>query len=303
MTIPDNSIRAGAASTQTTSAAPVHRRWLPMVQRALFNALLLLGAFLSAFPFYWMFVLATQSTQQIYSWPPHFLPGNSLITNYQNMLTVIPFWRNFFNSVFVATTHTVLALLFCSMGGYAFAMYRFPGRNWLFAVLLATLMIPWMAGIVPWFILISKWLHWINRYEALIIPGAASAFGIFWMRQYIQESIPVELIDAARIDGCPEYTIFFRVVAPLLLPAFAALGILIFVGNWNAFLGPLLVIQEKIMYTLPVALSLLRQDPKRGFDAGVLMFGTSLATLPMLIVFLLATRQFMAGLTIGAIKG
>jgi ABC-type glycerol-3-phosphate transport system permease component len=219
------------------------------------------------------------------------------------MLTVIPFWRIFLNSVFVAVTHTILALLFCSMGGYAFAMYRFPGRNWLFALMLATMMIPWMAGIVPWFILISKWLHWINRYEALIIPGAASALGIFWMRQYIQESIPAELLDAARIDGCPEYTIFFRVVAPLLLPAFAALGIMIYVGNWNAFLGPLLVIQEKTMYTLPVALSLLRMDPKRGFDAGVLMLGTALATLPMLIVFLLASRRFMAGLTIGAVKG
>jgi ABC-type glycerol-3-phosphate transport system permease component len=189
------------------------------------------------------------------------------------------------------------------MGGYAFAMYRFPGRKQLFAIMLATMMIPWLAGIIPWFILISKWLHWINRYEALIIPGAASAFGIFWMRQYISESIPQELLDAARIDGCPEFLIFFRVIAPLLTPAFAALGIMIFVGNWNAFLGPLLVIQEKQMYTLPVALSLLRQDPRRGYDAGVLMLGTAMATLPMLIVFLSATRRFMAGLTLGAVKG
>src|SRR5690606_4537005 len=223
--------------------------------------------------------------------------------NYQNMLTVIPFWRNFANSVLVAGIHTVLALLFCSMGGFAFAMYRFPGRDRLFGLMLATMMIPWMAGIIPWFILISKWLHWINRYEALIIPGAASAFGIFWMRQYIQESIPAELLDAARIDGCHEFFIFFRVVAPLLAPAYAALGIMLFVGSWNAFMGPLLVIQEKTMYTLPVALALPRQDPQRGYDAGVLMLGTGMATLPMLIVFLMATRRFMAGLTIGAIKG
>lgn len=299
MTAPESVLSAGAAAGHVTTA----RRRRPTVQRVLLNAVLLLGAFLSAFPFYWMFVLATQNSQEIYSWPPRFLPSDSLVANYQNMLTVIPFWRNFLNSTFVAVTHTALALLFCAMGGYAFAMYRFPGRNWLFALMLATMMIPWMAGIVPWFILISKWLHWINRYEALIIPGAASALGIFWMRQYIQESIPSELLDAARIDGCPEYAIFFRVVAPLLLPAFAALGIMIYVQNWNAFLGPLLVIQEKNMYTLPVALSLLRMDPKRGFDAGVLMLGTSLATLPMLIVFLMASRRFMAGLTIGAVKG
>jgi ABC-type glycerol-3-phosphate transport system permease component len=271
--------------------------------RVLFNAILLVGAFLSAFPFYWMFILGTQSTQEIFNWPPKFLPSDGLLTNYQDMMAIIPFWRNFLNSAFVAATHTVLALLFCSMGGFAFAMYRFPGRDKLFALMLATMMIPWMAGIIPWFILISKWLHWINRYEALIIPGAASAFGIFWMRQYISESIPSELLDAARIDGCPEYLIFFRVITPLLAPAYAALGIMIFVGSWNSFMGPLLVMQEKVMYTLPVALGLLRQDPQRGYNAGVLMLGTAMATLPMLIVFLAATRRFMAGLTLGAMKG
>jgi multiple sugar transport system permease protein len=301
-----------ATSSQTTFAdareAPAVKarrksRWQPLLRSIFFNGLLLIGAFLSAFPFYWMFVLSTQSTQQIFSWPPQFLPGSNLLVNYENIFSIIPFWRNFANSVFIGVTHTALSLLFCSMGGYAFAMYRFPGRNWLFGLMLATMMIPWMAGIVPWFILISKWLHWINRYEALIIPGVASAFGIFWMRQYIQESIPHELLDAARIDGCHEFSIFFRIVAPLLMPAFAALGIMIFIGSWNGFLGPLLVMQDKTMYTLPVALSLLRQDPRRGFDAGVLMLGTALATLPMLIVFLMATRRFMAGLTIGAVKG
>ncbi len=297
-------------SSTTTAAAGVpgavttrKANWPALVRSALFNAVLLAGAFLSAYPFFWMFVLSTQSTQQIFSWPPQFTPGTSLLANYENMFAIIPFWRNFANSVFVGVTHTMLALLFCSMGGFAFAMYRFPGRSWLFGAMLATMMIPWMAGIVPWFILISKWLHWINRYEALIIPGIASAFGIFWMRQYIQESVPGELLDAARIDGCHEFMIFFRIVAPLLIPAFAALGIMIFVGNWNAFLAPLLVMQEKEMYTLPVALSLLRQDPRRGFDAGVLMLGATMATLPILIVFLMATRRFMAGLTIGAVKG
>lgn len=291
------------APERTSPAVRRRSKWLHVVGRILFNIVLLLGAFFSAFPFYWMFILATQSNAQIFSWPPQFLPGDYLLANYQNMFQIIPFWRNFFNSAFIATTHTALSLLFCSMGGFAFAMYRFPGRDKLFGLMLATMMIPWMAGIVPWFILISKWLHWINRYEALIIPGAASAFGIFWMRQYIQESIPHELLDAARMDGCPEYQIFFRVIAPLLMPAFAALGIMIFVNNWNAFLVPLLVMQEKEMYTLPVALSLLRQDPRRGYDAGVLMLGTAMATLPMLLVFLSASRRFMAGLTLGAIKG
>lgn len=291
------------ALAQAPTAAHTRPKRATMLKSAGLNLLLLLGAFLSAFPFYWMFILSTQNTQQIFSWPPKFAFGGALVDNYQNMLTIIPFWRNFANSVFVAGTHTALALLFCSMGGFAFAMYRFPGRDRLFSLMLATMMIPWMVSIIPWFILISKWLHWINRYEALIIPGIASAFGIFWMRQYIQESIPAELLDAARIDGCAEFMIFFRVIAPLLPPAYAALGIMLFVGSWNSFMGPLLVMQSKEMYTLPVALALLRQDPQRGYDAGVLMFGTALATLPMLIVFLMATRRFMAGMTIGAIKG
>jgi multiple sugar transport system permease protein len=278
-------------------------RWMRVVGRVLFNLILLAGAFLSAFPFYWMLILSTHSTTEIFRWPPDFLPGRHLIANYEGMLGIIPFWRNLFNSAFVATTHTALSLLFCSMGGYAFAMYRFPGRDKLFALMLATMMIPWMAGIIPWFILISKWLHWINRYEALIIPGVASAFGIFWMRQYVQETVPAELLDAARIDGCPEFLIFFRVVAPLLAPAYGALGIMTFMGSWNAFMGPLLVMQEKTMYTLPVALALLRQNPQRGYDAGVLMLGTSMAVLPILIVFLMAARRFMAGLTAGALKG
>ncbi len=274
-----------------------------IVERVLFGALLLLGAMLSAFPFYWMLILGTHSTLEIFHWPPMFLPGTRVLENYQVLLEIIPFWRNLFNSAYVGITHTVLSLLFCSMGGYAFAMYRFPGRDRLFALLLATMMLPWMAGIVPWFILISKWLHWINHYEALIIPGAASAFGIFWMRQYIQETIPSELLDAARIDGCPEFWLFFRVVAPLLSPAYGALGIMTFMGSWNSFLGPLLVMQDKAAYTLPVSLALLRQDPKRGYNAGVLMLGTSMAVLPILIVFLFAARRFMAGLTAGALKG
>jgi len=274
-----------------------------LLWRILFYGLLGLGAVLSALPFYWMLILGTQSMGQIFQWPPTFLPGSNLVSNYETMMSIIPFWRNLFNSAFVAITHTALVLLLSSMAGYAFSMYRFPGRNILFAFLLATMMIPWIAGIIPWFILIAKWLHWANRYEALIIPGAASALGIFWMRQYIQGTIPAELLDAARIDGCPEYLIFFRVVAPLLAPAYGALGIMTFMTNWNAFLQPLLVMQEKEMLTLPVALALLRLDPNHGFDAGALMLGTSLAVLPILIVFLLAARQFMAGLTMGALKG
>jgi ABC-type glycerol-3-phosphate transport system permease component len=265
-------------------------------------AFLLVVAILSFVPFYWMLVLATHDTQTIFQYPPPLLPGGNALINYQNMLTVIPFWKNFLNSAVVATAVTISTLLFCSMGGYAFAMYKFPGKNILFVLMLATLMVPFLVLIIPWFIIISRF-GWLNDLRALIVPGAVSAFGIFWMRQYISSNISLELLDAARIDGCSEFTIFFRVVAPLLGPAYGALGILTFMGSWNSFFYPLVVIKDTNVSTLPLALQLLRGDPYRGGDYGVLMFGTALGMLPVLIVFWAASRRFISGLTAGALKG
>lgn len=265
-------------------------------------AFLLVLAMLSFMPFYWMLVLATHDTQTIFQYPPPLLPGGNALINYQNMLTVIPFWKNFLNSAVVATAVTLSTLLLCSMGGYAFAMYKFPGKNVLFILMLATLMVPFLALIIPWFIIISRF-GWLNDLRALIVPGAVSAFGIFWMRQYISSNISFELLDAARIDGCPEFMIFFRVVAPLLGPAYGALGILTFMGSWNSFFYPLVVIKDTDVATLPLALQLLRGDPYRGGDYGVLMFGTALGMLPVLIVFWAASRRFISGLTAGALKG
>ncbi len=265
-------------------------------------AFLLVVAVLSFMPFYWMLILATHDTQTIFQYPPPLLPGGNALINYQNMLSVIPFWTNFLNSAIVAMAVTFSTLLFCSMGGYAFAMYKFPGRNILFILMLATLMVPFLVLIIPWFIIISRF-GWLNDLKALIVPGAVSAFGIFWMRQYISSNISFELLDAARIDGCSEFMIFFRVVAPLLGPAYGALGILTFMGSWNNFFYPLVVIKDTDIATLPLALQLLRGDPYRGGDYGVLMFGTALGMLPVLIVFWAASRRFISGLTAGALKG
>lgn len=286
-----------------TARSPAH---LPAARR-LFARLvmylvLIAGAILSFLPFYWMLILATHTTQTIFRYPPPLLPGGNLVNNYLNMLEVIPFWRNFGNSVLVAGSTTLLTLLFCSMGGYAFAMYRFPGREALFALMLGTMMIPFLVMLIPWFIIISR-IGWLNDLKALIVPGAVTAFGIFWMRQYISANVSSELLDAARVDGCSEFTIFFRVVAPLLSPAYGALGIMTFMGSWNSFFYPLVVLKNPEVATLPLALQILRGDPYRGGDYGVLMFGTALAMLPVLIVFWAASRQFISGLTAGALKG
>jgi ABC-type glycerol-3-phosphate transport system permease component len=264
--------------------------------------LLIAGGLAMLVPFYWMFVLSTRTTTEIFNFPPPLVFGPYALENLSNLLKATPFFLNLWNSVFVAAVHTLLVLLFCSMGGYAFAMYNFPGRTFLFAAVLATLMIPWMAGIVPWFMLM-KTLGWVDSFKALIIPGVANAFGIFWMRQYISSNIPSELVDAAKIDGCPEFFIFFRVVLPLLKPATSALGIMTFIQSWNNFLVPLIIIKNENKLTLPVALNRLFGDPTRGFDIGVMMMGTTLAVLPLLIVFIFAAKRFMDGMTAGAVKG
>lgn len=267
----------------------------------LLYAVLILVAVIMLFPFYWMLVLSTQSTTAILQYPPPFWFGKDLSDNLQAMQAGVNFLRSFLNSVLVSTSFTALVILFCSMGGYAFAMYRFPGRNSLFGILLVTMMIPWTAGIIPWFFMMSRF-GWLNNFLALIIPNSANAFGIFWMRQFCQNNVPSSLIDAAKIDGLPEWQIFFRIVAPILMPGMSALGIMMFVNSWNDFMQPLLILRDKAMHTLPIMLNYMLGDPNRGTNQGALFSASTLAILPLLLAFLLASRFFMSGLTAGAVK-
>ena len=256
-------------------------------------------ALIMLLPFFMMFVMATHTTSEIFSFPPAMWFGGSLSENLANMNLLVDFPKSFLNSCIVTGLNTILVLLFCSVGGYAFAVYDFPGRKALFAVLLATMMVPWTAGIIPWFLMMSK-LGWLNTFQALIIPSCANAFGIFWMRQYCQNNVPVSLTEAARIDGCSEWTIFFRVVAPILKPAYASLGIMQFVNVWNDFMQPLMILRERAKLTLPLMLKTMVGD--RGTDYGALMLASTCAVLPLLIAFLCASKFFMSGLTAGAVK-
>ena len=264
--------------------------------------LLLAAAFVMLFPFYIMLVMSTRTTPEINRMPPPMFFGKNIMVNFANMIKAVDVPLAFKNSIIISAAHTALSLLFCSMGGYAFAMYRFPGRKALFSVLLGTMMVPWTATIIPWYIMMTRF-GWVNNYLALIIPNCASAFGIFWMRQYCINNVPSELIDAAKIDGCPESLIFFRIVTPVLKPAYAALGIMTFTGSWNNFMSPLLILKEKTLQTLPLMLRYMVGDPRRGTDMGSLLLANSLAVLPLLIVFLAASKYFMSGLTAGAVKG
>jgi len=259
-------------------------------------------AVVTFFPFFMMVVESTHNSREILNVPPPLTFGTRFAENYARILDFVPLWRNFGNSLMVAILATASSLLFCGLGGYAFAMYDFPLKKQLFGLLLGTMMLPWLVDMVPWFIVISR-LKLRNTYAALVIPQAVSAFGIFWMRQYVSSTVHGALIDAARIDGCPEPLIFFKVVAPLLGPAFGTLGIMNFLGSWNSFFYPMLVMTKRAMMTLPLAINLLSADPHNGMDYGLVMTATTIMLAPVLLVFWAGSRRFISGMTAGAIKG
>lgn len=257
------------------------------------------GALIMLAPFYFMFVFATHSRTEIFSLPPPMFFGDDFFNNLKILTERIPFWRNLGWSLYVALASTALTLLFCSMAGYAFAMFNFPWKNALFALVMATMLLPSFMNMIPTFMIMDL-LGWINQPRALYLPGAASAFGIFLMRQFVSTSIPRDLIEAARMDGCSEWGIYARIVVPLLKPAMGTLGLITFIASWNNFIGPLIVMRSPEMYTLPLALRSL-QSPVNT-EWGALMTGSAIATIPLVILFMISSRQLISGLTAGAVK-
>ena len=283
------------------TAPPAPRRGLGQpLSRGAALLLLLLGALLTVLPFYFMFVFATHSRSEIFNLPPPTWFGDHTATNYGSLLDRTPFWRNLWNSLYLAIMSTGTTLFFCSLAGFAFAMYTFKYREQLFSVVLATLLIPGALNIVP-FALIMQAFGWIDSPRALWVPGMAGAFGIFLMRQYIGSAIPRELVEAARIDGCSEFAIYRRIILPLCGPALATLGLVTFIASWNNFLGPLIIFRSSQTY--PAALALRSLQGLVNTDWGALMLGVVLTVVPLLIVFAFASRQLIAGLTAGATKG
>lgn len=257
------------------------------------------GALIMLAPFYFMFVFATHSRTEIFSLPPPLFFGDDFFNNLKILTDKLPFWRNLGWSLYVALASTALTLLFCSMGGYAFALFDFRFKNLLFALVMGTMLLPSFMNMIPTFMIMDA-LGWIDQPKALYIPGAASAFGIFLMRQFVTSSIPKDLIEAARMDGCSEFGIYARIVLPLLKPALGTLGLITFIASWNNFIGPLIVMRSPDMYTLPLALRSL-QSPVNT-EWGALMTGSAIATLPLVVLFVLSSRQLISGLTAGAVK-
>ncbi|MEV5842039.1 MULTISPECIES: carbohydrate ABC transporter permease [unclassified Streptomyces] len=260
---------------------------------------LLLGVLVSLFPFYWLVVMASVTTQDILAYPPRLLPGDQLLHNMREVIHRIDFFTSLFNTVVVATVGTLLVLFFDSLAAFAFAKYAFPGRKILFGILLATYMIPAQLSLVPQFVTMAHF-GWAGTLKALIVPGAANAFGIFWMRQYAQNSLPDELLDAGRIDGAGFFRLYWQVALPLFRPALAFLGIFTFISLWNDYIWPLVVMVNPDKVTLQVALANL--NVAYNTDYAVVMAGALMSVLPLIVVFLIGARQFLRDLAAGATK-
>jgi cellobiose transport system permease protein len=263
------------------------------------HVLLVIGVLVSIFPFYWLVVMATRTSEEIFAYPPKLLPGPHLMDNINRVLDSIPFWSSFLNTVIVATLTAVLTMFLASLAGFTFAKFQFPGRNWLFAMVLATMMVPSQLNTVPMFVIMANF-GWVGTLQALIVPGIAGAFGIFWMRQYASGAIPNDLIDAGRLDGCNHFQLYTNVGLPLLRPALAFLGIFTFITAWNDYLWPLVVLINPDRLTLQVALSQLQGIYQT--DYAMVMAGTLLATVPLIIIFILGSRHFIGNIAAGALK-
>ncbi|MEV0291871.1 MULTISPECIES: carbohydrate ABC transporter permease [unclassified Kribbella] len=264
------------------------------------HAVLVVALVVFMFPFAWTIIMASNSTADIYRFPPKFTFGSQFDDNVRAVLENVAFFQSMANTAFVAVATTLLVLFFDSLAAFTFAKFRFPGRNALFVILLATMLLPAQLAAVPQFQTMAL-LGWVGSLKALIIPGAANAFGIFWMRQYFQNSIHDELVEAATLDGCGFLRTYWHVALPSARPALAFLGIFTFVASWNDYMWPLIVLTNPDHLTLQVALSTLNRS--HGVDYSMVMTGALMAMVPLVIVFGIFARQFIKGATEGAIRG
>ncbi|MBI5115112.1 carbohydrate ABC transporter permease [Candidatus Poribacteria bacterium] len=270
-----------------------------MKSKATMVILLTGGAFVSLFPTVWMLYTSLCPSDKLSMAQPGLVSRELTLVNYAQLFSSAPVLRWTFNSLVICLVITLGQLLFDSMAGYALARKEFPGRRALFWLIVGTMMVPAQILVVPLYIMMVR-LHLVDTLWAAILPGLAGPFGIFFMRQYML-TIPTGLEEAARMDGCSDAQIFFRVILPVCLPALGVLAIFLFISNWNSFLWPLLVLNSAETYTLTVGLATL-QD-KQALDYGLLMAGATVASLPMFVVFLMFQRVFVRGMRMGALKG
>ncbi|MDT0566984.1 carbohydrate ABC transporter permease [Streptomyces sp. DSM 3412] len=261
---------------------------------------LVLAVVISVFPFVWTIVMATNTTRDIYKSPPKLTFGSHLLENVRGVLDTVDFFGSMLNTVVIASVTTVLVLFVDSLAAFAFAKFEFPGRKILFGTLLVFMMLPLQLAVLPQFILMSE-IGWVGMLKALVWPALSNAFGIFWLRQYIENGVPDELLDAARIDGAGFFRQYWNVALPMIKPALSFLAIYAFVGAWNDYVWPLIVLTNPEHVTLQVELAQLNVG--HNTDYSMVMAGVLMASLPLVIVFAVFARGFIAGATEGAVQG
>jgi len=261
---------------------------------------LIVAVLLAMAPLYWMFVVGSNDSSAVSKFPPVFLPGGNFGRNLRTIESIVPFGQSLINSAIVAVSVAMLQVFFCSLAGFAFAKLQFPGRRTLFVFVIATMAVPSQLGLVPMYMIMSR-LGWIDSLQALIVPGAVSAFGVFWMRQVVVGSIPDELIEAAKVDGCSILRIYRSVVLPNIRGSAAVFGLFAAMAAWNDFLWPLVILNSPDRFTSQVAIQQLRTQYT--IDYSTVMTGSVLATLPLLLLFAIAGKQLVAGIMEGAVKG
>jgi multiple sugar transport system permease protein len=271
----------------------------PGMGLALLYVALSIGALLMAAPLLMMLLTSLKTPGEALRIPPTIVPARPTLDAYRTVLTQAPFFTWFRNSVIVSVSVTALILFTSSLGGYIFAKFSFPGRNVLFILLLTTLMVPFPVILVPIYLIVNQ-LGLLNSLLALIVPSMVSAFGIFLMRQFVA-AIPDDLIDAARLDGASEFTIYWQLIRPQLGPAMATLGIFTFMGSWNDYLWPLIAINDQDRMTLPLALAFFNTAHSTRYD--LVMAASVLVILPVIIVFLFFQRQFINAMVLSGVKG
>ncbi|MFD9740571.1 carbohydrate ABC transporter permease [Umezawaea sp. NPDC059074] len=262
--------------------------------------LLAVAAVVCLFPLYWMFVVATTDTATATRMPPAVVPGGNFFHLLGLVLETVPFVRALFNSLFVATAIGAGQAVLCALAGFAFAKLDFRGRNVLFLVVVLTMTVPTQLSVIPQYLIMS-WLGWVDTLQALVVPGLASAFGIFWMRQHITATIDDELVQAATIDGASTGQVFWRIAFPIVRPAAFVLGLFGFVTAWNDFLWPFIVLKTPERYTAQIAIKALQNS--YDVDLGLAMSGSFLATAPLVVLFVVVGRRMVAGVLEGAFKG
>jgi multiple sugar transport system permease protein len=266
----------------------------------LIHAILMLGAVFMILPMVWMLATSFKPATEIVLWPPRLLPLAPTLANYTGIFEVAPFGRFFLNSAGLSIVATLSVAITSLVAGAVFAKYRFPGRGFLFGLIIATAIVPFESYMIPLYIQLIA-IGWINTYQGIVLPTLFMSFGIFLMRQHVASAIPTDYLEAARIDGASEWWILLRVIAPLSVPALSAIGIFAFIQAWAAFIWPLLVANDQLLFNMEVGLTAFQF--KFSSDYGKLMAGSVISVLPMLAIFLLLRRRIIESVALTGLKG